>query len=205
VLEQFLCYFLATCDSDEHILQYGYFYHTIHIWLVTAVSVCIYLNIAGLRQGPGKMLPSWKVLEFFCNQETRSRGPCWEMSWMSAERYVGRCCWCMRLVYIARSQHRDKNIHSTCMLPVLLLCAADRYMGWCCRRNRLVCVCVCSPVCYLYCYCVLQTCIWADAVDAMDWCVCVCSPVCYLYCYCVLQTGTWAGAVDAMDWCVFRW
>ena len=55
----FLCYFFATCDNDEHILQYGCCYHTIYIWLVTAV--CLYLNIAGLRQSPGKMLlGSWK-------------------------------------------------------------------------------------------------------------------------------------------------
>ena len=35
------------------------------------------------------------------------------------------------------------------MLPVLLLCAADRYMGRCCRCNGLVCVCVCVFTCML--------------------------------------------------------
>ena len=28
VLEQFLCFFFETCDSDEHIFQYGCCYHT---------------------------------------------------------------------------------------------------------------------------------------------------------------------------------
>jgi len=36
----------------------------IYMWLVTALS--LYLNVAGLRQGPGKvLLRSWKVLEIF--------------------------------------------------------------------------------------------------------------------------------------------
>ena len=34
--------------------------------IVTAVRLSLYLNIAGVRQGPGKMLlRSWKVLEIF--------------------------------------------------------------------------------------------------------------------------------------------
>ena len=41
VLKQFLCYSFTTCDSDEHILQYECCYHTIYIWLVTAV--CLYI------------------------------------------------------------------------------------------------------------------------------------------------------------------
>ena len=63
MLEQFLCYFFATCDSDEHILQYGCCYHTMYV--VSNCCLSLYLNIAGLRQGPGKMLLGfWKVLEF---------------------------------------------------------------------------------------------------------------------------------------------
>ena len=31
VFEQFLCYFFATCDSDEHILQYGCCYLTMYM------------------------------------------------------------------------------------------------------------------------------------------------------------------------------
>ena len=65
VFEQFLCYFFATCDSDEHILQYGCTsysslaldYHAHYqvfvcvyvctiLWLVTAA--CLFLNIACL-------------------------------------------------------------------------------------------------------------------------------------------------------------
>ena len=35
----------------------------LYMWLVTAVCLIIYVNIAGLRQGPEKMiLGSWKVL-----------------------------------------------------------------------------------------------------------------------------------------------
>ena len=56
-----LCYFFTTCDSDE-----------CSVWMLLSycvVSNCclsLYLNVAGLRQRPGKMLPrSWKVLEFF--------------------------------------------------------------------------------------------------------------------------------------------
>ena len=30
MLEQFLCYFFTTCESDEHILQYACCYHTIY-------------------------------------------------------------------------------------------------------------------------------------------------------------------------------
>jgi len=40
VFEQFLWHLFATCDSDEHILQYGWCYHAVYIWLVTAV--CLY-------------------------------------------------------------------------------------------------------------------------------------------------------------------
>jgi len=59
VFEQYLCYFFATCDGDEHILQYGCCYHTVYICL------SLYLNIADLWRGAGKMLlGSWKVLEF---------------------------------------------------------------------------------------------------------------------------------------------
>ena len=60
-LNSFFAIFCATCDSDEHMLQYGCCYRT--RWLVSAV--CLYLNIAGLRQGPQKMLlGSWKVPKF---------------------------------------------------------------------------------------------------------------------------------------------
>ena len=68
MFEQFLCYFFEMRDSDEHIVQCGCCYHTICI--VSNCCLSVYLNIAGLRQGPGKCL--WgpgKVLEFFCNEE----------------------------------------------------------------------------------------------------------------------------------------
>ena len=64
VLKQFLCYSFTTCDSDEHILQYECCYHT--IYMVSNCCLSLYLNIAGLPQGPGKCF--WvhgKVLEFF--------------------------------------------------------------------------------------------------------------------------------------------
>jgi len=57
----FFCYFFTTCDSDEHILQYGCCYRTVYV--VSYCCLSLYLNIAGLRQGPEKMiLGSWKVL-----------------------------------------------------------------------------------------------------------------------------------------------
>ena len=76
-LKSFFCYFFATCDFDKHILQRGCCCHTIH--MVSNCCLSLYLNIAGLRQGPGKMLlGSWNVLEksliFFCNQESGNRG-----------------------------------------------------------------------------------------------------------------------------------
>jgi len=37
----FFCYFFTTYHSDEPILQYGCCYHTMYIWLVTAV--CLYI------------------------------------------------------------------------------------------------------------------------------------------------------------------
>ena len=64
-----LCYFFATFDSDEHILQYGCCYHTICV--VHNCCLSLYLNIAGLQQGPAKMLlGSWKCPEIFGNQES---------------------------------------------------------------------------------------------------------------------------------------
>jgi len=36
-----LCYFFTTCDSDEHILQYGCCYRT--VWLVTAIFSNCYI------------------------------------------------------------------------------------------------------------------------------------------------------------------
>ena len=75
----FLCYFFATCDNDEHILQYGCCYHTIYIWLVTAV--CLYLNIAGLRQSPGKMLlGSWKSHGTFVTRRVGTLHVCANMT-----------------------------------------------------------------------------------------------------------------------------
>ena len=75
----FLCYFFATCDNDEHILQYGCCYHTIYIWLVTVV--CLYLNIAGLRQSPGKMLlGSWKSHGTFVTRRVGTLHVCANMT-----------------------------------------------------------------------------------------------------------------------------
>ena len=66
VFEQFLCYFFATCDSDEHILQYG-----------CCCCLSVYWNIAGLRQGPGKMLLGpGKVLEFFVTKRVGTLSIC---------------------------------------------------------------------------------------------------------------------------------
>ena len=60
VFEQFLCYFFAKCDSDEHTHTY------IYIYMVGNCCLSLYFNIVGLQQGHGKMLlGSWKVLEFF--------------------------------------------------------------------------------------------------------------------------------------------
>ena len=57
----FFCYFFTTCDSDEHILLYGCCYRTVYV--VSNCCLSLYVNIAGLRQGPEKMiLGSWKVL-----------------------------------------------------------------------------------------------------------------------------------------------
>jgi len=61
---------IATCDSDEHILQYGCCYHAIYIYIyIYMVGNCclsLYLYIAGLRQGPEKMLlGSWKSRGIF--------------------------------------------------------------------------------------------------------------------------------------------
>ena len=63
VFEQFLCYFFATCDGDEHILRHGCCYHTVYV--VSNCCLSLNQNIAGLWQGRGKMLlGSWKVQEF---------------------------------------------------------------------------------------------------------------------------------------------
>jgi len=57
----FFCYFFTACDSDEHILQYGCCYRTVYV--VSNCCLSLYVNIAGLRQGPEKMiLGSWNVL-----------------------------------------------------------------------------------------------------------------------------------------------
>jgi len=73
VFEQFLCYFFAKCDSDEHTHIYIYIcvcvyyqpYIYIYIYMVGNCCLSLYFNIAGLRQGHGMLLGSWKVLEFF--------------------------------------------------------------------------------------------------------------------------------------------
>ena len=96
LFEQFLCCFFTACDSDEHILQYGCRYHTIYV--VSNCSLSVYLNIAGLRQGPGKMLPgSWKSHGIFCNQESGNPGLCkciarWT-SYRAARRYAPCRSW----------------------------------------------------------------------------------------------------------------
>jgi len=43
VFEELRCYFFTTRESDEHIFHYGCCYHTINIWLVTAV--CLYIGL----------------------------------------------------------------------------------------------------------------------------------------------------------------
>ena len=49
MLEQFLCYFFTTCDSDEHILH-GCCYHTTYMCVVCrhgSVYVCGHLHTLG--------------------------------------------------------------------------------------------------------------------------------------------------------------
>ena len=72
----FKCYFFTTYDSDEHILQFECCYHT----MVSNCCWSLYLNIAGLRQGPGKCF--WgpgKVLEFFVTKRVGSWEPCFHL------------------------------------------------------------------------------------------------------------------------------
>jgi len=58
---------IATCDSDEHILQYGCCYHTIYIyiWLATAVCLYIYISLAYDRVLKKCFWDPVKVVEFF--------------------------------------------------------------------------------------------------------------------------------------------
>ena len=46
---QFLCYFFATCDSDEHILQYAII---LYLWLVTVV--CLWKGLSMASNMPHK-------------------------------------------------------------------------------------------------------------------------------------------------------
>ena len=45
------------------------------VYVVSSCCLSLYLNIAGLRQGPGKtLLGSWKVLEFFVTNRVGTLG-----------------------------------------------------------------------------------------------------------------------------------
>ena len=76
---QFLCYFFTTCDSDKRILLYECCYHITYM-VVTAVCLCIQTLLACDRVLEKCFCRPGKVLEFFCNQE--SRNPVKNVEWV---------------------------------------------------------------------------------------------------------------------------
>jgi len=60
---------LLCAISSQHVTvmnMYSSMDAAIVLCMVSNCCLSLYLNVAGLRQHPGKMLPgSWKVLEFF--------------------------------------------------------------------------------------------------------------------------------------------
>jgi len=57
---------LVVCNDGENVTVINIYSSMYAAIMVSNCCLSLYLNIAGLRQGPGKMLlGSWKVLEFF--------------------------------------------------------------------------------------------------------------------------------------------
>jgi len=56
---------LVVCNDGENVTVINIYSSIYTAIMVSNCCLSLYLNIAGLRQGPGKMLlGSWKVLEF---------------------------------------------------------------------------------------------------------------------------------------------
>jgi len=58
--------FFAISSQNVTVMNtHAHTYIYIHIYIVGNCCLSLYFNIAGLRQGHGMLLGSWKVLEFF--------------------------------------------------------------------------------------------------------------------------------------------
>jgi len=82
VFRQFVCYFSVT------VINIYWSMDAAIVWCMYMVNNCclsLYLNITGIRHGPGKMLlRSWKVLEIFVTKRVgtlRIRSCCWSWCW----------------------------------------------------------------------------------------------------------------------------